>query len=152
MGIIKNRVFKGVLVIILILAHLSFTELNIIDTKPCEEDLELTLDNVKMYLQEIGVDESHIPIVLSQVVLETGWLKSHVCLEYNNLCGLYNSWTKDYYSFEHWSESLDMYYNNIYSCFSDSCYYDFIDRWGYAEDSLYVSKLKSLEHNFTENE
>ena len=48
-------------------------------------------------------------IVYAQALLETGHFTSSVCKKYNNLFGLYNSEIKDYYSFEHWSDSVKAY-------------------------------------------
>ena len=39
----------------------------------------------------------HPQIVYAQAILETGHFKSNVCLNYNNLFGLYDSKNKDYY-------------------------------------------------------
>lgn len=87
----------------------------------------------------------HPEIVYAQAVLETGHFRSKVCKEYNNLFGLYNSSTKDYYKFNHWTESVIAYINYIqYRYTPPNNYYKFLERIGYAEDSLYVSKLKNI--------
>ena len=54
-------------------------------------------------------DVEHPNIVYAQAILETGHFRSRVCREYNNLFGLYNSRTKDYYKFDHWSDSVVAY-------------------------------------------
>lgn len=55
----------------------------------------------------------HKNVVYAQAILETGHFRSKVCREYNNLFGLYNSTTKDYYKFNHWSESVNAYKNLV---------------------------------------
>lgn len=82
-------------------------------------------------------------IVFAQAMLETGGFTSDVCKNYNNLFGLYNSRTKDYYKFDHWTESVTAYKDMIqYRYGSDEEYYSFLKRIGYAEDPKYITKLK----------
>lgn len=84
-------------------------------------------------------------IVYAQAILETGHFKSRVCKKYNNLFGLYNSRTKDYYKFNHWSESVIAYAKYIqYKYREGEDYYNFLSRIGYAEDPLYINKLKVI--------
>ena len=100
-------------------------------------------DDLMKVLEYYGV--LHPEIVYAQAVLETGHFRSKVCKEYNNLFGLYNSSTKDYYKFNHWTESVIAYINYIqYRYTPPNNYYKFLERIGYAEDSLYVSKLKNI--------
>ena len=54
-------------------------------------------------------DIQHPDIVYAQAILETGHFKSAGCLKHNNLFGLYNSKTKRYCRFNHWSESILFY-------------------------------------------
>lgn len=85
-------------------------------------------------------------IVYSQAILETGWFSSRICKEYNNLFGLYNSRTGDFYKFEHWVDSVIAYKKWIQRKYTDDtlCYYKFLDNLGYAEDPYYISKLNKL--------
>ncbi|QOR58303.1 glycoside hydrolase/peptidoglycan hydrolase [uncultured phage cr106_1] len=100
-------------------------------------------DDLMKVLEYYGV--LHPEIVYAQAVLETGHFRSKVCKEYNNLFGLYNSTTKDYYKFNHWTESVIAYINYIqYRYTPPNNYYKFLERIGYAQDSLYVSKLKNI--------
>lgn len=100
-------------------------------------------DDLMKVLEYYGV--LHSEIVYAQAVLETGHFRSKVCKEYNNLFGLYNSTTKDYYKFNHWTESVIAYINYIqYRYTPPNNYYKFLERIGYAQDSLYVSKLKNI--------
>lgn len=85
-------------------------------------------------------------IVLAQAKLESGNYKSKLCKEKNNIFGLYNSKIREYYSFNHWSDCILAYKNMIeYKQKDGENYYHFLVRIGYAEDSLYISKVKSIE-------
>ena len=87
-------------------------------------------------------------IVYAQAVLETGNFTSKLCKNYNNLFGLYNSQTQEFFRFHHWIESVEAYKNKVqykYKCGED--YFEFLERIGYAEDTLYISKLKSILKN-----
>lgn len=92
-------------------------------------------------------------IVYAQAVLETRHFTSKICKEYNNLFGLYNNNTKNYYRFNHWSESVIAYINCIqYRYFKNESYYRFLEYMGYAEDPEYIIKLKRIvNHGKTEN-
>lgn len=85
-------------------------------------------------------------IVYAQAILETGHFKSDLCVNDNNLFGLYNSKKKKFYTFNHWSESVVAYINFVqYKYKPPNDYYDFLDKLGYAEDPLYISKVKQIE-------
>lgn len=87
----------------------------------------------------------HKDIVYAQAILETGHFRSKVCKEYNNLFGLYNSNTKDYYKFTHWSESVVAYLKYIQNRYKPpNDYYQFLMGIGYAEDPQYITKLKDI--------
>lgn len=87
----------------------------------------------------------HKNIVYAQAILETSHFRSKVCREYNNLFGLYNSRSKDYYKFNHWSESVVAYLNYIqYRYKPPNDYYKFLEEIGYAEDPQYITKLKNI--------
>ena len=92
----------------------------------------------------------HPEIVYAQAILETGHFKSRIFRDYNNLFGLYNSATKDYYKFNHWSESVLAYVNYVqYKYKGDDSkppddYYKFLKELGYAEDKQYIQKVKRI--------
>lgn len=93
-------------------------------------------------------DIQHSNIVLAQAILESGHFKSRVCKEYNNLFGLYNSRKKDYYRFNHWSESIVAYKDYIQRRYKPpGDYYKFLERIGYAEDPNYTQKIKRIVKN-----
>lgn len=87
----------------------------------------------------------HPEIVYAQAVLETGHFTSTICQNRNNLFGLYNSNKKEFYSFDHWSESVIAYIDFIqYKYKPPSDYYEFLDTLGYAEDPDYINKLRII--------
>lgn len=85
-------------------------------------------------------------IITAQAVLESGNFKSKLCKDNNNLFGLYNSRTMSYFKFDSWISCVFAYKQFILSKYNpEEDYYRFLDRIGYAEDSLYESKVKELE-------
>lgn len=87
----------------------------------------------------------HPDIVYAQAILETGYFKSVGCVKYNNLFGLYNSKTKRYCRFNHWTESVVAYKEWIQQRYNpQEDYYRFLTRIHYASDPAYISKLKQI--------
>lgn len=100
-------------------------------------------DGLKEALGYYGVH--HPEIVYAQAVLETGNFKSDLCINGNNLFGLYNSRDNEYYTYTHWSESVKDYVDFIqYKYKPPNNYYKFLSDIGYAEDPNYVNKLKKI--------
>jgi flagellum-specific peptidoglycan hydrolase FlgJ len=87
-------------------------------------------------------------IVAAQYCLETGYGSSNVCRNYNNLFGLYNSSSHDYYRFRSWEESVAGYVRMIqrrYNPKKDKDYYAFLKRIGYAENmDSYNAKVRAI--------
>lgn len=91
-------------------------------------------------------------IVFAQAILETGNFTSRLCIEDNNLFGLYNSNKKQFYKLDHWIESIIMYKNKVqYKHCPGEDYYVFLERIGYAEDPNYIKKLKIIVENLEFN-
>lgn len=85
-------------------------------------------------------------IITAQAILESGNFKSRLCKDNNNLFGLYNSKTMSYFKFDSWISCVFSYKKFILNKYKDGEeYYSFLNRIGYAEDSLYESKVKKLE-------
>lgn len=103
---------------------------------------ELNLENLKDVLGEVGL--SNKLFVLAQAVLETGNFSSHVCKEYNNLFGLYDSKSRDYYRFASWEDSVVGYKRMIQYRYRGGNYLHFLKRIGYAEDPRYISKVARI--------
>ena len=94
-------------------------------------------------------DVEYPNIVYAQAILETGHFKSKVYREYNNLFGLYNSRTKNYYKFDHWSESVIAYLDFIQNKYKPpNDYYKSLSDIGYAEDPEYINKLKRIVNQY----
>lgn len=129
--------------------------------KPPEIKVVLRIDNKDIQpdffnkLPQEGLMEAleyyevkHPQIVYAQAVLETGHFKSNVCLNYNNLFGLYDSKNKDYYKFNHWTESIVAYKEWIQKKYQPpNNYYVFLEEINYASDKEYISILKSIVNN-----
>lgn len=87
----------------------------------------------------------HANIVLAQAILETGHYQSGGCTRDKNLFGLYNSRKQEFFKFEKWYHSVEAYRNMIQFRYDgESNYYDWLEKIGYAEDTLYVQKLKRI--------
>ena len=94
-------------------------------------------------LEYYGV--KHPQIVYAQAVLETGHFKSDLCLNDNNLFGLYNSKKRRYHTFDHWTESVVAYLDYVqYRYKPPNDYYKFLSDIGYAKDPNYINKLKGI--------
>lgn len=90
-------------------------------------------------------DVQYPHIVYAQAILETGHFRSKVCKNYNNLFGLYNSYTNEYFKFDHWSESVLAYMEYVQRKYNPhECYYTFLKELPYAMDPLYINKVKQL--------
>lgn len=90
----------------------------------------------------------HADVVVSQAILETGNFKSDLCLNQNNLFGLYNSRRDEFFSFDHWAKSVKAYRDKIQYRYHSGDYYEWLQDIGYAEDTCYVSKLKLVKEKY----
>ena len=105
-------------------------------TKSVKEGLEEALEYYEVY---------HPDIVYAQAILETGNFKSDLCINGNNLFGLYNSQDNKYYTYGHWSESIEDYIKLVqYKYDPSESYYKFLSDIGYAKDPNYIKKLKEI--------
>jgi flagellum-specific peptidoglycan hydrolase FlgJ len=105
--------------------------------------VELVLQACEYY------DVQHADIVVSQAILETGHFRSKLCLEYNNLFGLYNSYKHEFFKFNHWTESVKAYKDKIQNRYNDEPdYYKWLDDLGYAEDPMYINKVQTIQENY----
>lgn len=131
-------------------------QVNYNNTKmPVEEDIPIKLEQPEFFLEDIPTKElvrdacehygiKHIDIVVAQSILETGMYRSEQCLKHNNLFGLYNSRRQVYFRFNHWTESVKAYRDLIQYRYTGGDYYKWLDKIGYAEDSLYIIKVKGI--------
>lgn len=160
----KNLILKykrETIVVILLLIYIFvfipiYFKYFITTTKPVVEHVPVKLQQPEFFLSDTPNDTlvyeaciyygiHHPEIVVAQSILETGYYRSEGCKKDNNLFGLYNSSKKQYFKFNHWTESVKAYKNMIQYKYRDNeDYYHFLDRIGYAEDSLYNNKIKSI--------
>lgn len=90
----------------------------------------------------------HSDIVVAQSILETGHYKSTVCVNHNNLFGLYDSKNKKYYRFNTWQSSVKAYKNKVQYKYTNGDYYSFLKKIGYAKDPNYINKVKSIKQRY----
>lgn len=120
----------------------SLTDIEVTNAEPTFFD-KSPEEGLMEALEYYGV--KHPNVVYAQAILETGHFRSKVYRECNNLFGLYNSRTKSYYKFDHWSESVVAYLDFIqYKYKPPNDYYKFLSDIGYAEDPEYINKLKRI--------
>lgn len=102
-----------------------------------------------VYQALLYYDIKHPKIVLYQSILETGNYKSKLCIEDNNIFGIYDSKLKKYKHFKTWVDCILSYkylqrryvVNKIEE---PDDYYNFLIRINYAEDPNYIKTLKQL--------
>lgn len=105
-----------------------------------EQLKDLSIENVWFWLNYFEVKNPEI--VLSQAVLESGWnLDSNRAIKLNNIFGFQN---KAPLSFGHWIGCVVYYKQWQDSFYPGGDYYKFLHDFGYAEDTLYIQKLKSV--------
>lgn len=91
-------------------------------------------------------------IVYAQAILETGHFKSNLCINGNNLFGLYNSRKGKYYTFNHWVNSVEAYVKYVqYKYKPPNDYYKFLEELPYAIDKEYINKLKRIVYETNKN-
>ena len=108
-----------------------------------------TLDSIDLTIPNLFriIVKEHLKfpiIVLAQAIHETGWFSSTVCHRDNNLFGLTQSWDGKYYKFRHWTESVKAYRDKVQYKYKGGDYFEFLDKLGYAEDPLYIQKVKRI--------
>ena len=142
-----------------VLGYYSFHKCVVCELPHVPEDTTIILEQPEFFLSDTITIEGlykaceyyeiqHPDIVVAQAILETGLFKSDLCLKQHNLFGLFNSRTMDFYSFNHWTESVKAYRDKVQYRYKTGNYYDWLENIGYAEDSLYVSKLKNIRINY----
>lgn len=97
-------------------------------------ELDLTYDNILSQMAENGL--KHPDILMRQIKLETGNLKR---IKGNNLFGFRKD---DYLSFDTWIDCIK--YAKVWQDkrYKGGNYYAFLVKINYAEDPLYIEKLK----------
>ena len=98
---------------------------------------KLTIPNLYKEIIRNGI--LYPKIVLAQAILETGWVRSSVCLNKHNLFGLTNPRTGKYYEFNHWTESVQAYYTKVQYKYNEI---------GYAESPNYILEIIKVIYDF----
>lgn len=106
----------------------------------------LTINNLLREIRKNGI--KHEKVVLAQAILETGWFTSYVCRNKNNLFGLVNPRTGQFYEFDHWTESVKAYYTKVQYRYKGGNYLLWLDEMGYAEKTTYIQALIVLLNQY----
>lgn len=99
---------------------------------------KLTEKSLKKELHKLKV--KHADIVYAQAKLETGNFKSNIYREYSNLFGF--RLDTGYIKFSSWKECCKYYKDWQSKRYKSGDYYNFLKEIGYAEDTMYITKLK----------
>lgn len=105
-------------------------------SKQCTELPDLTIPNLYNEIKRNGI--RYPDIVLAQAILETGRFRSSACRKKNNLFGLANPRTGKYYEFDHWTDSVRVYYTKVQYRYKNGNYLLWLKKIGYAEDKNYI--------------
>lgn len=100
----------------------------------------LNKSNVLAELKKQNVPHPHV--VLKQSILETGHYTSKVCKTHNNIFGIRRG--NKYVAYNSWVDCVADYKKKISKRYKGGDYYEFLKNLGYAEDELYISKLKGI--------
>lgn len=136
---------KGILLLLFIFCLNCYSQINY---------SAIPQDSARYYLYDalVHYGVKYPAIVYSQAILETGWCKSNLYKATNNLFGLYNSRKNEFFRFTHWTESIKGYLKYIQKRYHPpQDYYEFLDKIGYAEDPMYIDKLKRICKNYENN-
>lgn len=109
-----------------------------------KKDIIIKLTPINVYKKIIEYEIEHPKIVFSQVMIETGHLKSQGARIDNNLFGFTKK--SGHIKFCSWEESVVYYKEWQDRKYNGGNYYVFLEKVGYATDSLYISKLIKMEH------
>lgn len=106
-------------------------------------------DDIDAYIYEaMGYFDVKFPdLVYAQSILETGYYSSDMCLQKNNLFGLYDSTNRTYRTYKYWWESVREYKRLVQDKFKGETLEDyliFLDTLPYATDTAYITKLKDV--------
>ena len=142
----KQNIIKILITMSLLFIFITKIEIHpapILTEVKSEEPLKLTPVNV--YQKILDYEIEHPKIVFSQVMLETGRLKSGGAKIHNNLFGFT---TKNGHKvFDNWEDSIAYYKKWQERKYNGGDYYTFLQNVGYAEDTLYINKLTKIRNN-----
>lgn len=104
-----------------------------------EKTHQIKLTPSNLYQKIIDYEFEHPKIVFSQVMWETGNLTR---IKNNNLFGFRST---KYLKFDSWEDCIIYAKKWQDKRYITGNYYDFLERINFAEDSLYISKIKKME-------
>lgn len=130
-------------------SDLMAEKLKCINLEECYEINFINSDDIDQYIYEaMGYFNIQFPdLVYAQSILETGYYSSDVCLQKNNLFGLYDSTNRTYRTYKYWWESVIEYKRLVQDKFKGETLEDyliFLDTLPYATDTAYITKLKDV--------
>lgn len=157
-----QKFWIGILVGILLGVMLCMSRYTTLEREEAQIELDsvtVKLHQPEFFLEDVPTAElvskacdyyniQHSDVVVSQAILETGNFKSDLCLNQNNLFGLYNSRRDEFFSFDHWTKSVKAYRDKIQYRYHSGDYYEWLQDIGYADDTCYISKLKLVKEKY----
>jgi hypothetical protein len=136
--------FFAIVGILLVSTLLSFTDVKIGTDAANRLEVDLgkkepfSANVLKNELVKVGIKEH--TIVYNQALLETGNFKSDY---FNNRFNLFGFRSKNgYMKFDSWKDCVGYYKTWQVKRYKGGDYYKFLTKVGYAEDTLYIKKLK----------
>ena len=154
-----NMKVKTVLLTLVML----FTFNTILSSGEVKRSNQFSIDYYILYEQIVASGVKFPEIVFAQAVLESGHFTSSLFERANNLFGMklprkrettaigstngyskYENWHQSVYDYKLWQEFLFDRRGEL----SKAEYYAYLDKW-YAEDKLYVSKIKNKIKEFS---
>lgn len=114
------------------------------DTCMCDVD---TFSINNLYRELLKQEVTQPEIVMKQAILETGRFTSYGFKTRNNIFGFYDARLKQYLRFDDWKECVTYMKNWQIRKYKGQDYYTFLKNLPYAEDPLYISKVKSIPIN-----
>jgi hypothetical protein len=149
---LKHILLKTLITLtLLFLLSNSISEENYNKPKPqiIETEEIMSLTPVNVYKKIIEYKIEYPKIVFSQVMVETGQLKSQGARIKNNLFGFNNK--TGHMEFDTWEQSIAYYKEWQDKKYFGGNYHNFLKKVGYAKDSMYISKLILMESKLFKN-
>ena len=145
-----NKIIVGIAGIVLVTMCYSMKRMVAMNEEPFRLEHTTPIDSLKtdtfseanliLLINELKIKEPNI--VLAQSKLETGNFSSYLFLKSNNLFG-FRGWSS-YHKYDDWQSSVKAYKKWQDKNYKGGNYYSFLINVGYAEDSLYIQKLKQF--------
>lgn len=116
----------------------------VISTLSLKSNVDTTLTLKNVYQQLLNDSIKYPDIVLKQIIVETGWLKSKYCIQYNNLTGFRGK--NGYKKYNNWKDCIKDYKRWQDKHYKGGDYYNFLLKIGYSEKGIeYINYLKRIK-------